>query len=195
VSQKRLALAGICGWLLLAFPSQAIWAQSPYEGYPVEPAGSDPECYPPEGYSSGSGVGYGMEGPPTGMDRIRQYYHPGPEWAASHGYPNYDWPNRHFDIWFRSQSFGATKRERCAIPDPWKPRGYGNLFARPNTSHRMDYNRPVLVCPNSEYGPSYYLREPDHECCCRTCQGHMYAHRQLAKERKLDRAIHGIPEE
>jgi hypothetical protein len=180
--------------VLLAFAPQLLRAQTESEGHSAGQPVYDSEVYPNEvGYGPAYEYGYGDEGPPTGIDRIRQYYHPGPEWAASHGFPNYDWPNRHFDVWFRSQSFGATKRERCAIPDPWKPRGYGNLFARPNTSHRMDYNRPVLVCPHSEYGPSYYLREPDHECCCRTCRGHMYAKWELSRERKVDQAIHGIP--
>jgi hypothetical protein len=180
--------------VLLAYAPQALRAQAEYEGHASEESAYAPEGYPSEfGYEPGYEYGYSPESPPTGMDRIRKYYHPGPEWAASHGYPNYDWPNRHFDVWFRSRFWGLTKRERCAIPDPWKPRGYGNLFARPNTSHRMDYNRPVLVCPYSDYGPSYYLREPDHECCVRTHRGHMYAHWELSRERKLDQAIHGIP--
>lgn len=186
-----MTLAGICGGLLLALATNSLWAQSPYAGYPTEPMPNGQECYPAEAY----GAGYGVQGPLTGMDRIRQYPYPGPEWAATHGYPNYDLPDRHFDIWFRSQAWGLTKRERCAIPDPWKPRGLGNLYARPVTTHRMDYNRPVVVYPHSEYGPSYYLREPDPECCCRTCPGHCYAHRQLAKERELDQALHGIPDE
>lgn len=177
--------------MLLVFTTSTLWAQSKYNGEPIDP-GYQPQSYPPPQFNYGSA--YGAHGAPTGMDQIRDYPHPGPEWAATHGYPNYDWPDRHFDVWFRSQAWGLTKRERCAIPDPWKPRGLGNLFARPVTSHRMDYNRPVLVCPHSEYGPSYYLREPDPECCVRNCDGHCYAHRQLRRERQLDEALHGIPE-
>ena len=172
--QRRTTVAAIGGWMLLVFTTSSLWAQTKYNGEPLDP---------------GHGPGWGVQGPPTGMDQIRQYPHPGPEWAATHGYPNYDLPDRHFDVWFRSQAWGLTKRERCAIPDPWKPRGFGNLFARPVTSHRMDYNRPVLVYPYSEYGPSYFVREPDPECCVRDCQGHCYAHQQLARERALERAL------
>ena len=66
------------------------------------------------------------------------------------------------------QSLGADQMGTLQpSPTPFKPRGYGNLFARPSTSHRMDYSRPYLIDPYSEYGPSYYVRQPDPNCCCR----------------------------
>jgi hypothetical protein len=162
VARGRAILAGIGGWAILVFTTQHLAAQS---------ADDD------NGYQGPIRSGYNAPvGPitqPTGMDQIRDYPHPGPEWAATHGYPNYDLPSRHFDIWFRSQAWGLTKRERCAIPDPWRPRGFGNLFARPSTSHRMDYHRYVLADPLSGYGPSYYQRLPDQRCCVRDCEGHV----------------------
>lgn len=130
---------------------------------------------------------------PTGMDQMRLYPYPGPPGAPTHGYPNYDVPDRHFDIWFRPQFWGVTKRERCAIPDPWRPRGFGNLFARPSTSHRMDYHRYVLVDALTGYGPSYYLRQPDQRCCVRTCDGHIIYLQSRTAMWDLEESLYGYP--
>jgi hypothetical protein len=162
--------------MLLLFTTQHLAAQSPYEGYPHQ---GTPIA------ESDHGAAWGTQAPTTGMDQMRQYPHPGPEWAATHGYPNYDHPDHHFGIWFRSQAWGLTKTERCAIPNPWRPRGFGNLFARPSTSHRMDYNRPYLIDPYSSYGPSYYVRQPDPRCCVRTVDGHLIYWNSRAEERAL----------
>jgi hypothetical protein len=156
--------------VLLVFTAQHLAAQTAIESNPAE---------------SVYGVPYGVEAAPTGMDQIRQYPHPAPDWAATHGYPNYDLPDHHFGVWFRSQAWGLTKTERCAIPAPWRPRGLGNLFARPSTSHRMDYHRYVLIDPTSGYGPSYYVRQPDPNCCVRTIDGHIIYRQSRADERAL----------
>ncbi len=175
VPRGRAVFASITGWLLVAFSTQHLAAQSTFEGYPPE-----------SGSSSGYEVPFGPQVRPTGMDQMRQYPHPAPPWAATHGYPNYDHPDHHFGIWFRSQAWGLTKRERCAFPEPFRPRGYGNLFARPTTSHRMDYSRPVLADEGSQYGPSYYVRQPDPRCCARDCDGHLYRLRSAAADRAAE---------
>lgn len=182
------------GVMLLAFTAEQLAAQVPYEDQ--QPYPNSYETTPPHAVTPGEEMeaipgavpgygreaypevmphmrgGYGAEMPPPGMDRYRQYPHPGPQWAATHGYPNYDYPDHLYGIWFRSQAWGLTHQERCGIPDPWRPRGFGNLFARPTTPHRMDYNRRVLIDPYTAYGPSYYVRQPDPRCCARDCEGH-----------------------
>lgn len=81
----------------------------------------------------------------------------------SRGYPHYDWPNERYGQWYRPQAFGLGQYERCQ-PRPFRPRGYGNLSNRPKTCYRMDYHPYVLKDPTTEYGPSYYLRQPDERC-------------------------------
>ncbi len=184
----RIILAGFGGWMLLLFTTQHLAAQSANEICPPQTnpqQGYSPQTYSQPGYAQPgspggelhyeSGYGYPAEPPPpTGMDQIRQYPNPGPPHAPTHGFPNFDFPDRFFGVWFRSNAWGATKRERCAIPHPFRPRGFGDLFVRPQTSHRMDYSRPYLVDTTTEYGPSYYVRQPDPNCGCRNCRTYPY---------------------
>ena len=79
------------------------------------------------------------------------------------GYRHYDDPAYRYDIWYRPRGFGWGIAERCA-PAPFRPRGYGNLFAEPSTCYRMDYNRYVLRNHRTDYGPSYYRRSADQRC-------------------------------
>lgn len=79
------------------------------------------------------------------------------------GYPHYSMPDYRYDVWYRPDRFGWGVAERCA-PPPFRPRGYGNLFNRPSTCYRMDYNRYVLKNHRTDYGPSYYFRSPDQRC-------------------------------
>lgn len=107
----------------------------------------------------------------SGMDDFRSSPHEGYP-NTSHGYPHYDLPGQHYGIWFRPHPFGMSKNERCRTPAPWRPRGFGNLFARPSTPYRMDYNR-YQVSGATMYGPSYYVRQPDPRCRCheKNCPG------------------------
>ncbi len=167
MSHGRRAIIGIGGLLLLAATTPHLAAQPPVDNSYQAMSSNLPEGYvlpmPP-----------GPRSKPTGMDEIRQYPYPGPEFAPTHGYPNYDLPNRFFGLWFLPKAWGLTKRERCSLADPFKPRGYGNLFARPSTSHRMDYRRPYIFDSYTTYGPSYYVRQPDPNCCARSIGGHCY---------------------
>jgi len=79
------------------------------------------------------------------------------------GYRHYDFPNYRYGIWYRPRGFGWGIAERCA-PQPFRPRGYGNLFNEPSTRYRMDYNRYVLTNYRTDYGPSYYRRHIDQRC-------------------------------
>lgn len=80
---------------------------------------------------------------------------PGPE-----AHPRYEEPSRYYDVWYRPSAFGRSARERFR-PEPFTPRGYGNLFAAPAAPYRIDYHRYVLESPYSPYGPSYYRRSKD----------------------------------
>jgi len=79
------------------------------------------------------------------------------------GYTHYDYPRYRYDIWYRPHAFGYGTAERCA-PSPFRPRGYGDLFAEPSTCHRMDYSRYVVKNYGTDYGPSYYRRQANETC-------------------------------
>ncbi len=173
--RRQRAYIGIGGWLLLAVATPHLVAQTPAD---AAYQGTSPDL--PRGYALP--MPSGPRSVPTGMDEIRQYPYPGPEFAPTHGYPNYDLPNRFFGVWFLPRFWGLTKWERCAQAAPFKPRGFGNLFARPSTSHRMDYRRPYIFDSYTEYGPSYYVRQPDPNCCARTIPGACYNCRFQVKD-------------
>jgi hypothetical protein len=92
--------------------------------------------------------------------------------APSRGYAHYELPSERYGQWYRPRAFGLGKNERCA-PDAFRPRGYGNLAARPCTAYRIDYHPFVLENPASDFGPSYYRRQPDQRCSCHDgyCRG------------------------
>lgn len=79
------------------------------------------------------------------------------------GYPHYEHPPYRYDIWYRPHAFGYGTAERCA-PSPFRPRGYGHLFAEPSTCFRMDYSRYVVKKYGTDYGPSYYRRRASETC-------------------------------
>jgi len=83
------------------------------------------------------------------------------------GYRHYDLPSWYYGIWYRPRAFGLTKRQRCR-PRPFRPRGYGSLFNRQCTAHRLDYKRYEVYEQKSEYGPAYYGLQEDGRCdkCC-----------------------------
>jgi hypothetical protein len=79
------------------------------------------------------------------------------------GYTHYDYQRYRYDIWYRPHAFGYGAAERCT-PSPFRPRGYGNLFAEPSTCYRMDYSRYALKNYGTDYGPSYYRRQASETC-------------------------------
>jgi len=87
----------------------------------------------------------------------------------AYGHPHYDCPSRYHGIWYRPRSFGLGSRQRCR-PALFRPRGYGNLFNRPCTAYRLDYQAYTLQKPDSRFGPAYYYRQKDARCaCCDHC--------------------------
>ena len=91
----------------------------------------------------------------------RQFPHSGN--ACSVGFPHYDLPQEHYGVWYRPRAMGLQRPQRCA-PDDWNPRGFGNLFARPCASHRMEYMPYLLTSNRSVYGPAYLAIQPDPHC-------------------------------
>ncbi|HUG92031.1 MAG TPA: hypothetical protein VML55_14425 [Planctomycetaceae bacterium] len=90
--------------------------------------------------------------------------HPGEPIAPSLGQPHYDESFWRYGHWYRPKAATLTAQQRCVCPDPFRPRGFGNLFARPCAPHRMEYDPYVIIDERNEYGPSYFLRHPNQFC-------------------------------
>lgn len=137
-----------------SLPEKADGRKQPPAATPVHP----PEKAPPQI-------------PPFRNSEFGAYPHFGTPEDGGAGYRHYDDPAYRYDIWYRPHAFGWGIPERCA-PAPFRPRGYGNLFAEPSTCYRMDYNRYVLKNHRTDYGPSYYRRSPDQRCDTYDHSGH-----------------------
>ena len=113
---------------------------------PVESAGV-------ESYDSGfSGFKPWQAAPEYGM--------PG---SAAPDAPHFPLPMHHYTNWYRPRAATLTKGRRCEA-QPFHPRGFGNLFARPCDPFRMEYKPYALSDHNSLYGPAYIARQPDPRC-------------------------------
>jgi hypothetical protein len=95
-----------------------------------------------------------------------EHPNPGDPLAPSVGQPHYDAPFWHYNHWFRPRAATVTADHRCRCPDPFRPRGFGNLFARSCSPHRMEYDPYVIVDERNQYGPSYFVLPPDQRCWC-----------------------------
>lgn len=98
------------------------------------------------------------------MSTYAEQPHPGDPLDPSVGQPHYDAPFWHYGHWFRPKAATLTALQRCACPDPFRPRGFGNLFARPCSPYRMEYDPYVIMDERNQYGPSYFVRPPDQRC-------------------------------
>ena len=106
----------------------------------------------------------------NGYDQYRQYPDLGVPSSPANGYKHFTGPFHAFTTWYRPRAATLTPAERCP-PQPFRPRGYGNLFARQCDPYRMEYTPYTLHDGNSLYGPSYLLRQPDPRCVgCGTCE-------------------------
>ena len=86
--------------------------------------------------------------------------------SAGSGFHHYSAPMHRYTNWYRPKASTLTQGQRCE-PDAFRPRGFGNVFARPCDSFRMDYEPYAIGDKASEYGPSYILRAQDPRCeCC-----------------------------
>lgn len=96
----------------------------------------------------------------NGYDRYRRQPDTG---SPAHGFKHFAAPMHAFTTWYRPRAATLTAAQRCA-PEPFRPRGFGNLFAKPCDPFRMEYNPHVLSQRHSNYGPSYLLRMCDPRC-------------------------------
>jgi hypothetical protein len=90
--------------------------------------------------------------------------HPGEPEAPSIGQPHYPQPFWRYTHWYRPKAANLTAFIRCTCPDPFRPRGYGNLFAQPCIPYRMEYDPYVIIDERNQYGPSYFVRHPNQFC-------------------------------
>ncbi|MDG1894966.1 MAG: hypothetical protein P8J37_08660 [Fuerstiella sp.] len=99
----------------------------------------------------------------NGYDQFRQYPDPGCPGSPAYGFKHFPSPTPSYTTWHRPKSSTWTRGVRC-VPQKFRPRGFGNLFARPCDPFRMEYT-PYSVTENaSKYGPSYILNQPDQRC-------------------------------
>ncbi len=99
----------------------------------------------------------------NGFDQFRQQPDLGAPGSPGFGFKHFPFKMHMFTTWHRPRAATLTKAQRCA-PEKFRPRGYGDLFARPCDSFRMEYTPHVLSDPSSQYGPSYIYRNADQRC-------------------------------
>ena len=99
----------------------------------------------------------------NGFDQHRQAPDMGAPGSAGHGFFHFTGPLDRFTTWYRPRAATLTGWQRCS-PDPFRPRGFGHLFARPCDGYRMEYSPYELQHFKSQYGPSYLTRMPDPRC-------------------------------
>ena len=152
MTRRRLVLRGIAVCLLVASGTMASAQDAAQTDTPAEPPA--PMLFAPAHPLA------------TGAFRDTEYGHLphyGDADSPGRGHAHYDYPSQRYGQWYRPKAFGLTQTERC-LPRPFRPRGSGNLQNRPSTCYRIDYNPFVLKDPTTEYGPSYFLRQPDGRC-------------------------------
>lgn len=103
----------------------------------------------------------------NGYAQIRSNPDLGAPGSAGNGFHHFSMPFDRYTSWYRPRAATLTKYQRCA-PGPFRPRGFGNLFARPCDGYRMEFEPYTLADSPSKYGPSYFARLPDPRCnnCC-----------------------------
>jgi hypothetical protein len=99
----------------------------------------------------------------NGYAFLRQSPDLGAPGSAGNGFHHFPAPMDKFTSWYRPKAATLTQYQRCA-PEPFRPRGFGNLFAVPCDGFRMDYEPYALSDGMSNYGPAYLARMPDPRC-------------------------------
>jgi hypothetical protein len=99
----------------------------------------------------------------NGYDQFRQYPDPGSPGSPAYGFKHFPAPTPTYTTWHRPKSSTWTRCVRCAT-QAFRPRGFGDLFARPCDPFRMEYTPYSLPNKGSQYGPSYILNQPDQRC-------------------------------
>ncbi|MEZ6060759.1 MAG: hypothetical protein R3C19_10380 [Planctomycetaceae bacterium] len=108
----------------------------------------------------------------NGFSQYRMSPDLGGEGSAGHGFQHFSMPMHSYTTWYRPRAATLNECVRCA-QDSFRPRGFGNLFARPCDGYRMEYTPYVLGGDRSKYGPAYIARQPDPRCrdCDHTADG------------------------
>jgi hypothetical protein len=108
----------------------------------------------------------------NGYAQIRATPDLGAPGSAGSGFHHFSLPFDKYTAWYRPRAASLTQYQRCQ-PEAFRPRGFGNLFARPCDGYRMEYEPYSLGDSPSKYGPSYAARMPEPRCndCCH-CQEH-----------------------
>ena len=104
-----------------------------------------------------------LDGGINGFDQYRQMPDDGAPGSAAFGFKHFVFPFHSYTTWYRPRASTLTPPQRCA-PVAFRPRGFGNLFARPCDSFRMEYQPHTLTGDHTEYGPVYINRQPDPSC-------------------------------
>ncbi len=99
----------------------------------------------------------------NGYDQYRQQPDSGSEGSPAHGFKHFVQPLHAFSNWYRPRAATLTKHQRCA-KDPFRPRGFGHLFAKQCDPFRMEYTPYTLSDDYTKYGPSYLIRMRDPRC-------------------------------
>ena len=157
-------------------------AQPPFTAQPPVPGNYSGGTVPPSGPSSSlvpskfslkkfspiqTGGAMMPEDSFNGFAQIRSNPDLGAPGSAGNGFHHFSMPFDKYTSWYRPRAATLTNYQRCA-PDQFRPRGFGNLFARPYDGYRMEYEPYMLADLPSKYGPSYIARMPDPRCnsCC-----------------------------
>lgn len=77
--------------------------------------------------------------------------------------PFYRMPTYQYTGWYRPRAVERDTAVRCQ-PTDFRPRGFGNLFARTPSNRRLDYAPYKLANWQTPYGPAYYELPPDQRC-------------------------------
>lgn len=104
----------------------------------------------------------------NGFAQIRSNPDLGAPGSAGNGFNHFSTRFDKYTSWYRPRAATLTKSQRCA-PAPFRPRGFGNMFARPCDGYRMEFEPYSLADAPSKYGPSYFAQMPDASCSC-CCQ-------------------------
>lgn len=103
------------------------------------------------------------DGAYNGYAQVRAVPDLGAPGSAGAGFSHFPMPMDRYTNWYRPKAATLTQYQRCQ-PASFRPRGFGNLFARPCDGFRMDYQPYMLSDGMSNYGPAYPARMPDPRC-------------------------------
>ncbi|MCA9050744.1 MAG: hypothetical protein KDA89_18525 [Planctomycetaceae bacterium] len=121
------------------------------------------EPYPPTSAGVYGNSGEPAQCPVNGYDQYRQVPDEGAPGSAGFGLKHFLLPLHAYTTWYRPRAATLTTSVRCA-PDPFRPRGFGHLFAEPCDGFRMEYSPYGIGNGCSQYGPAYIARQPDQRC-------------------------------